>query len=191
MRDHDVVVLALPRGGVPVAFEVAEHLGAPLDVIVVRKLGLPMQPEMAMGAIGENGVRFIDQRLVAAAGVRPQQLAAVEAAEREELDRRVRRYRGDRPGVSLQAKIALVVDDGIATGSTARAAATVARIAGASAVVVAAPVGPRDVADRLGDAVDSVVLVMQPDPFVAIGGFYDDFTQTTDEEVRTLLEANR
>lgn len=191
MRDQDVVVLALPRGGVPVAFEVAEHLGAPLDVIVVRKLGMPLQPEMAMGAIGENGVRFVDQRLVALAGVRPHQLAAIETAEREELDRRLRRYRGDAPGVSLQGKVALVVDDGIATGSTARAAATVARLAGASAVVVAAPVGPRDVADRLGDAVDSVVLVLQPDRFVAIGGFYDDFTQTTDEEVRTLLGARR
>ena len=185
LRDPHTVVLALPRGGVPVAFEVATRLGAPLDVIVVRKLGLPRQPELAMGAIGENGVRYLDD--LAMAGVRPDEIAEVEAVERRELDRRIARYRGQRPGIGLAGRIALIVDDGLATGSTARAAAMVARLAGARRVVVAAPVGPIDSADRLAGVADEVVLAAAPASFSAIGPFYADFSQTTDAEVRRLL----
>ncbi|MEX1005383.1 MAG: phosphoribosyltransferase family protein [Acidimicrobiia bacterium] len=187
LRAADTVVLALPRGGVPVGFEVAAALDSPLDVIVVRKLGVPTQPELAMGAIGENGVRVLDEDLMARAGVRPGDLEAVEREERAELERRVRRYRGDRSAVSLRGKVALVVDDGIATGSTARAAARAARAAGASSVVVAAPVGPVDARERLATDADEVVIACTPDPFHAIGAFYADFSQTTDSEVRRLL----
>lgn len=189
-RGADTVVLALPRGGVPVGYEVASRLGAPLDVIVVRKLGVPTQPELAMGAIGENGVRVIDENLMARAGVRSDDLEAVERAERAELERRVRRYRGDRAAIPLQGKVALIVDDGIATGSTARAAAIVARASGASSVIVAAPVGPVDARTRLGSDADVVVIGRTPDPFHAIGVFYADFSQTTDEEVRRFLGTN-
>jgi putative phosphoribosyl transferase len=187
LRGPDTVVLALPRGGVPVGYEVASHLGAPLDVIVVRKLGVPGQPELAMGAIGENGVRVVDEDLMARARVRPGDLERVERAERAELERRVRLYRGDRPALSLRGKVALIVDDGIATGSTARAAARVVRAAGASLVIVAAPVGPLDALKRFGSDADEVVIARTPDPFYAIGAFYADFSQTTDEEVRQLL----
>lgn len=187
LRGADAVVLALPRGGVPVGYEVARHLDLPLDVIVVRKLGVPSQPELAMGAIGEDGVRFVDERLVATARVRPEELDSVEDIEREELERRVRRYRGDRDRIPLEGKVALIVDDGIATGSTARAAATVARLSGAERVIIAAPVGPSDAVERLSADADEVVIASTPDHFQAIGSFYDDFSQTTDTEVRALL----
>lgn len=187
LRDPDTVVLALPRGGVPVGYEVSRHLGAPLDVIVVRKLGVPSQPELAMGAIGENGVQIVDERMVGIVGVRKDQLEAVERAERAELERRISRYRGTRPGIDISHKTALIVDDGIATGSTARAAAMVARQAGAAKVVIAAPVGPADAIERLASAADEVVLAFTPDPFRAIGAFYTDFDQATDAEVRRLL----
>lgn len=189
LRGADAVVLALPRGGVPVGREVARYLGLPLDVIVVRKLGVPSQPELAMGAIGEDGVRFVDERLVATARVRPEELDSVEDAEREELERRVRRYRGDGKRIPLDGKVALIVDDGIATGSTARAAASVARRSGAESVIVAAPIGPPDAIERLGADADEVVIALTPDRFHAIGSFYDDFSQTTDAEVRSLLGA--
>jgi putative phosphoribosyl transferase len=189
VASEDVVVLALPRGGVPVAFEVAEALGAPLDVIVVRKLGLPFQPELAMGAIGEGGVVVVDRDLVARGMVGDDELAAVQTRELAELDRRARRFRGGRPPVALAGRTALVVDDGIATGSTARAACQVARAKGAARVVLAAPVGPPDTIDELmatGD-IDEVVCVETPRRFFAIGQFYADFSQTTDEEVLDLL----
>jgi putative phosphoribosyl transferase len=185
----DVVVLGLPRGGVPVAYEVARELGAPLDVIVVRKLGLPFQPELAMGAIGEGGARVVDRELVHRALVSDRELAAVEARERAELDRRVRRFRGDRSPVPVRGRTAIVVDDGIATGSTARAACRVARAQGAARVVLAVPVAPPATLDELrasGD-VDEVVCVETHDDFVAIGRFYADFTQTSDAEVVDLL----
>jgi putative phosphoribosyl transferase len=188
-RDEDVVVLGLPRGGVPVAFEVARALGAPLDVIVVRKLGLPFQPELAMGAIGEDGVRIIDHDLVRRTLVSDRELAAVEARERAELERRVRRFRGDRARVPLAGRTAIVIDDGVATGSTARAACQVARSLGASRVVLAVPVGPLDAIDDLeaGDDIDEVVFLEAHLVFLAIGRFYADFNQTPDEEVLDLL----
>ena len=188
LRGQDVVVLGLPRGGVPVAFEVAEALDAPLDVIVVRKLGVPFQPELGMGAIGEDGVRVVNHELVRLARVTDAELAEVERRERAELERRARRFRGDRPRVALTGKTALVVDDGIATGSTARAACQVARAEGASRVVLAVPVAPPGWTERLADAADELVCLETPEPFFAIGQWYADFSQTADEDVIGCLE---
>lgn len=188
LRGERTVVLGLPRGGVPVAFEVARALGAPLDVIVVRKIGVPYQPELAMGAIGEDGVKVIDQRIMANAGVTMAEFDEVARRERVELERRAELFRGDRPPVSLLGKTAVLVDDGIATGSTAKAAAHVARGLGAARVIVATPVAPSDVLQRLSGDVDEVVVVETPAQFYAIGQFYDDFTQTPDAEVTRLLE---
>jgi len=184
----DVVVVGLPRGGVPVAFEVARALGAPLDVIVVRKLGVPFQPELGMGAIGEGGARVVDERVVVAAGVSAEEFAAVEVRERAELERRVRRFRGERPPVSLAGRTVVVVDDGIATGSTARAACQVARAQGAARVVLAVPVAPPASIATLRRDADEVVCLETPARFFAIGQFYKDFTQTSDDEVVALLE---
>ncbi|HUY23372.1 MAG TPA: phosphoribosyltransferase [Acidimicrobiales bacterium] len=188
LRGSDVVVVGLPRGGVPVAFEVARALGAPLDVIAVRKVGVPFQPELAMGAIGEAGARVVDERVVAAAGISSEEFAAVEARERVELERRVRRFRGERPPVSLAGRTVVVVDDGIATGSTARAACQVARARGAARVVLAIPVAPPESVATLSRDADEVVCVETPVRFFAIGEFYEDFTQTSDAEVIALLE---
>jgi putative phosphoribosyl transferase len=188
LRGRDCVILALPRGGVPVAHEVAAHLGVPLDVIVVRKLGLPWQPELAFGAIGEGGVRVVDERVVARSGLSPEELTEVEGRERDELARRILLYRGERPAVPLDGRVAVVVDDGIATGSTMRAAAAIARARGASSVIVAVPVAPSDIGSRLLGVADEVVVVEAPRGFQAIGSFYENFSQTTDEEVRRLLE---
>jgi len=183
----DTVVLALPRGGVPVAYEVALALDAPLDVIIVRKLGVPAQPELAMGALGEDGVRVLNDDVLRTAGVSPADLDAVEVRERAEIARRSRQFRGDRGRVPVEDRTALVVDDGIATGSTMRAACEVARAHGARRVVVAAPVAPPTVAVDLGAVADEVVVVEQPAHLYAIGQWYDDFTQTSDAEVVDLL----
>lgn len=188
LRDEPVVVLGLPRGGVPVAYEIATALGAPLDVVVVRKLGVPFQPELGMGAIGEDGARVVNPEVVRMTGVTERQIAEVEARERAELERRARRFRGDRPRVPLTGRTAVVVDDGIATGSTARAACEVARAHGASRVVLAVPVAPPDWVERLGDAADEYVSVATPAPFYAVGQWYDDFGQTSDDEVVGCLE---
>lgn len=188
LRDEPAVVLGLPRGGVPVAFEVAQALGAPLDVIVVRKLGVPLQPELGMGAIGEGGVRIINDDVVRLARITGPELAAVEQRERLELERRARRFRGNRPRLALQGRTAVIVDDGIATGSTARAACQVARAQGAARIVLAVPVGPPGWATRIGRAADEVVCLETPEPFWAIGQFYADFSQGSDEEVLACLE---
>lgn len=188
LRGEPLIVLGLPRGGVPVAFEVAQSLAAPLDVIVVRKLGVPSQPELGMGAIGEGGVRIINDEVFHLAGVSANSLAAVEARERVELERRARRFRGDRPRASLAGRTVVIVDDGIATGSTARAACQVARAQGAGHVVLAVPVAPRDWAAPIGGEADELVCLETPDPFWAIGRFYVDFSQTSDEEVVACLE---
>lgn len=185
---NDVVVVGLPRGGVPVAAEVARAIGAPLDVIVVRKLGVPYQPELGMGAIGEAGVRVINQSVLRQSGVSEADLAEVERRERAELERRADKFRGNRPRESLAGRTVIVVDDGIATGSTARAACQVARAAGATRVVLATPVAPPDVVGSFDDVADEVVCLSTPEPFFAIGQFYADFGQTSDAEVVELLQ---
>lgn len=189
-RGEPVVILGLPRGGIPVAFEVARSLGAPLDAILVRKLGVPYQPELAMGAIGENGVRILNGAVLARAGVAPAELEAVEAHERQELERRAVLYRGDRQPVPVSGHTAVVVDDGLATGSTARVACQVAREIGASLVVLAVPVAPLDWTSRLGPAADEYVAVTTPRHMFAIGESYRDFSETSDDEVISLLRAS-
>ncbi|MER6395268.1 phosphoribosyltransferase family protein [Kitasatospora sp. NPDC001603] len=190
LRGPGTVVVALPRGGVPVAAEVAAALGAPLDICVIRKLGVPRQPELGMGAIGEDGVRVLNDEVIRLVGVTPGQLADVELRERAELERRARRYRGGRPPEELRGRTVVVVDDGIATGSTARAACVIVRARGAARVVLAVPVAPDDWTDRLAGIADELVCVGTPSPFFAIGEFYGDFSQTGDEEVlRHLAEA--
>lgn len=178
-----VVVLGLPRGGVPVAAQVAAAFGARLDVIVVRKLGVPYRPELGMGAIGEGGTEVLNPMVLAEADVSEAELNEVRRRERAELERRARRYRGDRPPVPLAGMIAVVVDDGVATGSTARAACQIARAREAARVVLAVPVAPADFADRLSGVADEFVCVARPEPFYSIGQFYRDFSPTSDIEV--------
>jgi putative phosphoribosyl transferase len=191
LRGRDLAVLGLPRGGVPVALEVAQALGAPLDIIVVRKLGVPFQPELGMGAVGEGGVRILNTEVVRMAGVSPEELAEVEERERAELERRARIYRGDRAPVSLEGRTVVVVDDGIATGSTAEAACRVARDRGAAHVVLAVPVAPPGWDRRLDGDIDDFVCVGTPEPFFGVGQFYADFSQTSDNEVIACLEHGR
>jgi erythromycin esterase-like protein/predicted phosphoribosyltransferase len=183
----DVVVLGLARGGVPVAFEVAQALGAPLDVAVVRKLGVPGQEELAMGAIASGGARVLNDELMSQWNIPDEDLRKVEERERRELERREQLYRGDRQPIALHDRTVLLVDDGLATGSTMRAAAHYVRATGAKRVIAAAPVAAPDVCDRLGSEVDAAICLMEPNPFWAVGIWFDDFRPTTDEEVRELL----
>lgn len=187
----DVVVLALPRGGVPVAFEVAQALHAPLDVFLVRKLGLPGYEEYAMGAVASGGVRVLDQTLIREAGISPAVLQRVVEQEERELLRRERAYRGDRPPLELTGRTVILVDDGLATGYSMRAAVSAARQTGARWIVVAVPVGPPDRLRDIGRLVDAVVCLASPEPFLAVGRFYESFDQTTDEEVVDLLARAR
>ncbi|MFD9233743.1 phosphoribosyltransferase family protein [[Kitasatospora] papulosa] len=184
---RDPVVLGLPRGGVPVAYEVAQALGAPLDVIVVRKLGVPYHPELGFGAIGEGGVRVISEEIVRRTGVGEKDLVAVERAEAAELVRRAHAYREGRPRLPLEGRAVVVVDDGVATGATARAACQVVRAQGAAYVVLAVPVASPDAAARLREDADEVVCLSAPVLFSAVGEWYRDFSQTSDEEVVALL----
>lgn len=181
------IVLALPRGGVPVAAAVARRLHAPLDVLVVRKLGVPTHPELAMGAIGEEGARVLDPSTIRYANVGMEQIADVEARERAELDRRVVRYRGTREPMSIAGRIVVIVDDGIATGSTALAAVQVARHRGAASIILAVPVISAASARELAHHVDQLVYVTAPTDFVAVGQFYVNFSQTSDDEVASVL----
>jgi putative phosphoribosyl transferase len=187
-RDDDVVVLGLPRGGVPVAFEVAKALDAPLDVIIVRKLGVPVQPELGMGALGEDGVRVLNSEIMDIARVSDRELEEVERKERAEVARRSQQFRGERPRVPLEGRSVIIVDDGIATGSTARAACAVARAHGAKQVVLATPVAPPTAVAELQGCADEIVVLETPDRFFAIGQWYGDFTQTPDNEVTELLQ---
>jgi putative phosphoribosyl transferase len=189
VRGRDIVVLALPRGGVPVAAPVAAALGAPLDVIVVRKLGVPFQPELGMGAIGEDAVVIVNDDVVRLAGVGAAALRAVAERERAVLDAQVARWRGGRSPVGLAGRTAVIVDDGIATGSTARAAGAVARARGAAAVVLGVPVAPPEVAAALAADFDEVVCVETPWSLGAVGQWYVDFSPTSDEEVARTLAA--
>ncbi len=189
LQRHRPVVLGLPRGGMPVAAEVARALGAPLDVLVVRKLGCPWQPELGFGAIGEDGVCVLNDDLVRTLRLSSGEIAEVAARERAELDRRVLRYRGDRPPVDLQGRTVIVVDDGVATGSAAKAAVELVRRRGAGHVVVAVPVASTHAIRELATMADGVVCLESSETFGAIGEFYDDFTQTSDEEVTAALAA--
>ncbi|HEX2849989.1 MAG TPA: phosphoribosyltransferase family protein [Acidimicrobiales bacterium] len=188
LRGTDVVVLGLPRGGVVVAAEVAEALDGPLDVILVRKLGTPGQPELAMGAIGEDGIRVVNDDVVRHARVTDRDLASVEAHERAVLARRAEQLRGHGRRVTLAGRTAVIVDDGLATGSTALAACSVARASGAARVVLGVPVAPAGWTDRLGAAADEYAAVDAPAHFFAIGQFYEDFSEVTDDEVIALLD---
>jgi predicted phosphoribosyltransferase len=184
----DVVVLALPRGGVPVAYEVARLLGAPLDVFVVRKLGVPGREELALGAIASGGVRVQNDALVASLGLSERVIADLETLEREELERRERAYRGDRPPLDVRDRVVVVVDDGLATGATMRAAVAALRRLSPARIAVAVPVGDPSTCDALREEADEVVCTATPEPFIAVGRWYRDFSQTTDEEVRALLD---
>ncbi|MCI2423214.1 phosphoribosyltransferase [Saccharopolyspora sp. K220] len=192
LRAANAVVLGLPRGGVPVAFEIAQALHAPLDVIVVRKLGVPFHPELGMGAIGEGNVRIINDEVLWKTGVSAKELAEVEQRERVELDRRAQLFRVDRPRLDVAGRTVIVVDDGIATGSTAHVACRVAREQGAAHVVLATPVAPPHALERLEEVTDEQVCLETPGWFMAIGQWYRDFTQTSDAEVVELLrQANQ
>jgi putative phosphoribosyl transferase len=184
---QDVVVLALPRGGIPVAFEVAQELGAPLDVVVVRKLGVPEQPELAMGAIASGGVSILNDDVVRAAAVSREAIEEVAAREGEELARRERLYRGQRPPPAIEGKVVILVDDGLATGSTMLAAIRALRRQRPAAIVVAAPIAPPETCEELHGEADDVVCVRTPEPFLAIGAWYERFPQVSDEEIRDLL----
>lgn len=187
LAKHDVVVLGLPRGGVPVAFEVAQTLKCPLDIIIVRKLGVPSQPELAMGAIGEDDVRIIDSYITSLYRITDAELIAIEEKERTELMRRIQCFRGDLPRLSLKGKTVIIIDDGIATGSTARAACSIARAQGATHIVLAIPVAPPSTIAELRQDADEVVCLYTPESFLSIGLWYADFSQTSDNEVITLL----
>ncbi|MFI9075290.1 phosphoribosyltransferase family protein [Streptomyces sioyaensis] len=187
LESEDPVVLGLPRGGVPVAFQVARALHAPLDVIVVRKLGVPYQRELGFGAIGEGGVRVISDDIVRRSRLDESDLASVEHAEAAELARQAERFRAGRQRLPLDGRTAIVVDDGVATGATAAAACEVARAQGAARVVLAVPVAPPDAAERLRAALDEFVCLSTPFAFSAVGEWYRDFSQTPDDEVVSLL----
>jgi putative phosphoribosyl transferase len=187
----DAIVLALPRGGVPVAYEVAEQLRVPLDVFVVRKLGVPGQEELAMGALASGGVRVLDDELIRMAGVSVTDIERATAMATEELSRQEGRYRGARRFPDIRDKTVILVDDGLATGSTMRAAVQALRAQRPTAIVVAVPVGAPETCEALRAVADDVVCVETPEPFRAVGLWYEDFAQTTDDEVHALLDRAR
>lgn len=183
----DVLVFALPRGGVPVGYEVAKALGAELDVLIVRKLGVPNQPELAMGAISSGDAIFLNEQIIKLAGIRPDEIEVVLGQERMELARRESLYRGSRPIAQVEGRPIIVVDDGIATGASMRAAILALRGKKPARIVIAVPVAPADARERFRDVADEFVSVLNPRDFQAVGQFYEDFSATEDEEVRALL----
>jgi predicted phosphoribosyltransferase len=185
---EDVVVLGLPRGGVPVAVEVARSLGVPLDVFVVRKLGVPGHEELAMGAIASGGIRVLNTDVLAATLVPPEAVEAVAARELERLQTQEREYRGERPPLDVRGRVVILVDDGLATGATMRAAVAALRDRGAGAIVVAVPTAPIETCEALRREVDEIVCALTPDPFMAVGLWYRDFAPVSDQQVRELLE---
>ena len=186
----DVIVLALPRGGVPVAFEVAQRVRVPLDVCVVRKLGVPGHEELAMGAIASGGVRVLNEDVLYVLPDAQSIVEMVTAIEREELKRRERDYRSDRPAPEVRGRTVILVDDGLATGATMRAAAAALRQQGAAKIIVAVPVGAPGTCHEIRSVADEVVCLQTPGSFMGVGQYYEDFSQTTDEEVRELLAAS-
>jgi predicted phosphoribosyltransferase len=184
----DVLVFALPRGGVPVAYEVARALHAPLDVFLVRKLGLPGLEELAMGAIATGGVRVLNEEMVHALHIPEETIEAIAAEESRELERRERLYRGDRPAPDVRGKTVILIDDGLATGSTMRAAVAALRQKQPARIVVAVPIASPSACEELAAEVDEIVCARTPEPFRAVGLWYDDFAQTSDTEVRELLD---
>ncbi len=187
----DVIVLALPRGGIPVGYEVATSIGAPLDVFVVRKLGVPWHEELAMGAIASGGVQVLDHDLIRSARVSESDLRRVIAAEERELERREIRYRGARDFPDVSGKTVILVDDGLATGSTMRAAVMALRLRKPAKIIVAVPVAASETCAAFHDIADGTVCATTPEPFHAVGLWYEDFSQTTDEEVHELLDRSR
>ena len=187
LKSEQPIVLALPRGGVPVAFEVAQALHGPLDVLLVRKLGVPFHPELAFGAIGEDDTQVLNTELVQRLGISREGIAAVARRERAELLRRVALYRGNRAPLELVGRTVVIVDDGLATGATARVAVEVARARGAKRIIIAVPVSPPEVAAELERLADEVISLQLPTQFQAVGEWYEDFNQTTDDEVTSLL----
>jgi putative phosphoribosyl transferase len=184
----EVIVLALPRGGVPVALEVAKALHAPLDVVIVRKLGVPGQEELAMGAIATGGMQLLNNLVVRSLGISQKEIESAAAKERPELERRERLYRGDRPAPAIGGRTIILVDDGIATGTTMKVAIAALKQQQPSKIVVAIPVAPRSTCEEMRGEVDEVVCLLSPEDFMAIGAWYADFTQVPDQEVCDLLE---
>ena len=184
---EDTLILALPRGGVPVAFEIAQRLNLPLDVLLVRKLGIPGHEELAMGAIAEDGILYINQKIVDQLGISPVVIESVITKETEELNRRGQRYRHDRPAPHLKGKTIIIVDDGLATGATMRAAVKALNQADIKRLIVAVPVGASDTCRELRVEADEVICLDSPDPFYGVGAWYKDFSQTSDQEVENLL----
>jgi putative phosphoribosyl transferase len=184
----DVVVLALPRGGVPVAFEVARTLRAPLDIFLVRKLGVPGHEELAMGAIASGGTRVLNQDVVRYLNISNSAIERVAAQEQQELERRERAYRGDRPQIELQGRTVILIDDGLATGASMRAAVAALKAQQPAQVVVAVPTAALETCTAFEQIVDDIICVTTPQPFMGVGLWYEEFSQTTDEEVQTLLQ---
>jgi predicted phosphoribosyltransferase len=184
---EDAVVLALPRGGVPIGYQIAKRLRVPLDVFVVRKLGVPFQPELAMGAIATGGIRVLNDSIVRELGIPPEVIDAVAKKEEQELQRRERDYRGDRPALQIRGKTLILVDDGLATGTSMRSAVEALRQQGPARLIVAVPVASRETCESFQNLADEVICAATPMPFVAVGQWYTQFDQTSDAEVRELL----
>lgn len=184
----DVIVLALPRGGIPVGFQVAKRLNVPLDVFLVRKLGVPGHEELAMGAIASGGTRVMNENVLSMLRISDDELDEITAREQQELERRERAYRGDRPEIELADRIVILVDDGLATGASMRAAVSAIRARNPARIVVAVPVAAPETCREFENEVDEVVCATTPEPFYAVGAWYEDFSQTTDEEVKAFLE---
>jgi predicted phosphoribosyltransferase len=188
-RDReDAIVLGLARGGLPVAFEVAKSLGVPMDVFLVRKLGVPGREELAMGAIASGGIRVVNDDVVRSLGVSDEDIEEVAEREQKELQRREEAYRGDRPSPRLEGRTVILVDDGMATGASMKSAVEAVKEAGPKAVVVAIPTAAPQTVEAISEHVDDVVCLITPQPFMAVGTWYDDFSQTTDEEVKDYLD---
>jgi len=186
-RQPDTIVLALPRGGVPVAYEIGKELELPMDVFIVRKLGVPGHEELAMGAIASGGIRYINEDVAIQLGIDDQVIDAVSRREEKEIERRERLYRGGRPPLDVKDKTVILVDDGLATGSTMLAAIAALRQRGLKRIVVAVPAAAPETCARIAGEVDETVCAMTPEPFIAVGQWYESFAQTTDDEVRDLL----